>query len=122
MLGRVAVDGRSPSSGNPGGVERVSKPSTGLQAGVSIALLVIDLLVLAWLLYGYGIYGWADGHDEGNPPEAPEFAARAMWFLAGGAAVTGGGLLALRWHISGTVQLLVLGGGAVLFASLAARS
>ncbi|WP_437015841.1 hypothetical protein [Streptomyces sp. enrichment culture] len=99
----------------------MSKPPTGPQVGVGIALFVIDLLVFAWLLYGYGISGWADGHNGGDTPQAPGFARRAMWFLAGGAAVTGGGLLALRWRIPGTVQLLVLGGGALLFASLAAR-
>ncbi|GGW40196.1 hypothetical protein GCM10010340_17460 [Streptomyces griseoloalbus] len=105
-----------------GEVERVSNPSTGPQVGVGIALLVIDLLAVALLLYGYGIHGWADGYNGGNTPEAPRFAWRAMWCLAGGAAVTGGGLLAVRWHIPGTVQILILGGGAMLFASLAARS
>ncbi|MEV6005039.1 hypothetical protein AB0M25_38960 [Streptomyces griseomycini] len=103
-------------------MEFVNNPSTGLQVGVSVALLVVDLLVLVGLLYGFGIYGWADGFNGGNAPEAPGFAWRAMWFLAGGAAVTGGGLLALRWPVPGTVQLLTLGGGAVLFACLAASA
>ncbi len=98
----------------------MNNPSTGRQVGASVALLVIDLLAMAWLLYGYGISGWADSLNGGNAPEAPDFARRAMWFLAGGAAVTGGGLLALRWHIPGTVQLLILGCGAGAFAYLAA--
>ncbi|MGW0550282.1 hypothetical protein [Streptomyces altiplanensis] len=98
----------------------MNNPSTGRQVGASVALLVIDLLAMAWLLYGYGISGWADSFDGDNAPEAPSFARRAMWFLAGGAAVTGGGLLALRWHIPGVVQLLTLGCGAGAFAYLAA--
>ncbi|MFG3032649.1 hypothetical protein ACGFZJ_29535 [Streptomyces sp. NPDC048253] len=120
----MAIDGWSPSIEIVGGVERVSNPSTGLQVGVSVALFAIDLLPLAWLLYGFGIYCWADGFrgGGGNAPEAPKFALRAMWFLAGGAAITGGGLLTLGWPIPGTVQLFTLGGGAVLFACLAASS
>jgi hypothetical protein len=99
----------------------VNKPSTGRQVGVSLALLLTDLLAIAWLLYGYGMTGWADSYDETNAPEAPQVAKQAMWFLVGGAVVTGGSLLALGWRISGTVQLLILGGGAAVFALFAAR-
>ncbi|MFC9845985.1 hypothetical protein ACFWFF_04740 [Streptomyces sp. NPDC060223] len=102
-------------------MRRPSKPSTGQQVGVSLALLLIDLMVIAWLMYGYGITGWADSYDDSNPPDAPRVARQAMWFLAGGAVLTGGGLLALGWRISGTVQLLLLGGGAALFAPGAAQ-
>ena len=119
MLGRVAIDRGVAFRRNRGGVERVSNPSTGLQVGVSVALLVIDLLAVAGLLYGFVMYAWADDFRGGYAPEAPKFAWRVMWFLTGGAAVTGGGLLALRWPIPGTVQLLTLGCGAVLFACLA---
>jgi len=97
-------------------VKRRSKPSTSQQVGVSVALLLVDLMVIAWLAYGYGMTGWADSFNEPNPPEAPEVARQAMWFLGGSAVVTGGGLLALGWRISGTVQLLLLGGGAGVFA------
>ncbi|MFD8592941.1 hypothetical protein ACFV1B_25905 [Streptomyces sp. NPDC059637] len=100
------------------GAERTGGPSAGRQAGVAAVLLLIDLMVIAWLLYGYGITGWADNYDDANAPEA---ALRATWILAGGAAVTGGGLLASRWRVPGAVQLLVLGGGAAMFALLAAR-
>jgi hypothetical protein len=88
---------------------------------VGSALLVVDLVVIAWLLYGYGMTGWADSFDDVNAPDAPQAARQAMWLLAGGAVVTGGGLLALRWRISGILQLLVLGCGAGAFALLTAR-
>lgn len=97
-------------------MRRADGPSTGQQVGVALALLVIDLVVIAWLLYGYGMTGWADGYDSADAPEAPEVARQAMWLLAGGAVVTGGGLLALRWHVPGVVQLVVLGAAAGLFA------
>ncbi|MBQ0982983.1 hypothetical protein KBZ10_00175 [Streptomyces sp. F63] len=96
------------------------KPSIGRQAGVGVALLVIDLMVIAWLLFRYGMTGWADGYDPGNPPDAPGEALRGTWILAVGAVVTGGGLLFLRWRIPGTVQLVVLGAGAALLAFLSA--
>ncbi|MFF3578397.1 DUF6112 family protein [Streptomyces mirabilis] len=98
-----------------------SEPSTGQQIGVSVALLVLDLMVIAWLVYAYGVTGWADAFDQGNPPSAPKEARRGMWILVGGAVVTGCGLLALRWHIPGIVQLVVLGAGAGLLADFAAR-
>ncbi|WP_237408009.1 DUF6234 family protein [Streptomyces sp. M2CJ-2] len=101
-------------------MKRTSRPSVGQQVGVGAALLLIDLMVIAWLLYGYGVTGWADSYDAPDPPDAPRVARQAMWLLAGGAVVTGGGLLALGWRISGTVQLLLLGGGAGLFSFFAA--
>ncbi|WP_280892571.1 hypothetical protein [Streptomyces sp. LBL] len=60
------------------------------------------------------------GINGGNPPNAPKEALLGMWLLLGGAVVTGGGLLALGWHIPGIVQLVVLGVGAGLLTSLAA--
>jgi hypothetical protein len=100
----------------PGG-----EPSTGEKVGVSVALLVIDLAVIAWLVFRYGMTGWADGYDQGNPPSAPKEALRGMWLLVGGAVVTGGSLLVLGWRIPGVVQLVVLGVGAGLLACFAAR-
>ncbi|GAB2733539.1 hypothetical protein GCM10027072_30340 [Streptomyces bullii] len=101
----------------PGGA-----PSTGEQIGVSVALLVIDLMVIAYLLFiRYGMTGWADAYDSDNPPDAPREALRGMWLLVGGAVVTGGGLLVLGWRIPGVVQLIVLGVGAGLLACFAAR-
>ncbi|MFF3334168.1 DUF6234 family protein [Streptomyces sp. NPDC002888] len=94
-------------------------PSTSQQVGVSVALLIIDLMVIAWFVFGYGMTGWADSYDSGNSPSAPKEALRGMWVLIGGAVVTGGALLALRWRIPGIVQLVVLGVGAGLFADLA---
>ncbi|CAL9303172.1 hypothetical protein SUDANB148_03608 [Streptomyces sp. SudanB148_2056] len=86
-----------------------------------MAFLVIDLLVIAYLLFiRYGMTGWADAYDGHNPPDAPKEALRGMWLLIGGAVVTGGGLLALGWRIPGVVQLVVLGVGAGLLACLAA--
>lgn len=102
-------------------MKRANKPSTGQQVGVGAALLLVDLMVIAWLLYGYGMTGWADSYDEPNPPDAPQVARQAMWFLLGGAVVTGGGLLALGWRISGMVQLVLLGGVAGVFALFAAQ-
>ncbi|MEV5428146.1 DUF6234 family protein [Streptomyces sp. NPDC052701] len=102
-------------------MKSVGRPSAGRQAGVGAVLFLVDLMVIAWLLYGYGMTGWADGYDQSNPPDAPRAARQAMWFLTGGAVVTGGGLLALGWRVPGTVQLLLLGGGAGAFALFAAR-
>ncbi|MFD1661405.1 DUF6234 family protein [Streptomyces caeni] len=95
-------------------------PSTAQQMGVSAALLLIDLMIIAWLWLRYGMTGWADSYDSDNPPGAPRVALQGMWVLAIGAVVTGGGLLALRWRIPGIVQLVVLGAGAALLASSAA--
>ncbi|MGW0855862.1 DUF6234 family protein [Streptomyces sp. NPDC002690] len=97
-----------------------ARPSTGRQAGLSAVLLVVDLIVIGWLVFRYGMTGWADSYDDGNPPEAPHEAMRATWILFGAAVVTGGGFHLLRWRTCGTVQLLVLGAGAALLASLAA--
>ncbi|MFF7360230.1 DUF6234 family protein [Streptomyces sp. NPDC008125] len=98
-----------------------SRPSTGQQAGISVVLFVLDLIVIGWLLFRYGMTGWADSADDGNPPDAPHEAVRATWTLFGAAIVTGGGFHLLRWRTCGTVQLLVLGAGAALLASLAAH-
>ncbi|MHB9756530.1 DUF6234 family protein [Streptomyces sp. BYX5S] len=104
-------------SPRPGG-----EPSTGEQVGVSVALLVIDLMVIAYLLFlRYGMTGWADAYDSLNPPDAPREALRGMGFLLGGAVVTGGGLLVLGWRVPGVIQLVVLGVGAGLLAYVAVR-
>ncbi|MEU9982937.1 DUF6234 family protein [Streptomyces sp. NPDC050856] len=101
----------------PGG-----EPSTGRQVGVGVALLVLDLLVIAYVvIIRYGMANWADAHDGGDPPDAPREALRGMWLLVGGAVVTGGGLLALGWRIPAVVQLAVLGAGAGLLAHVAAH-
>ncbi|MEE1930329.1 hypothetical protein V1J52_19440 [Streptomyces sp. TRM 70351] len=84
-----------------------------------MALLLLDLLVIAALVYGYAISGWADSYDGNGDSSAPEVAWQGMWILAGGAVVTGGGLLALRWRVAATAQVLVLGAGAALLAFLA---
>lgn len=85
-------------------------------------LLVIDFVVIAWMVYGYGMAGWADGYESDGvvPTGATQAASTAAWLLGGGAVLTGGGLLALGWRIPGVVQLVVLGGGAAYFSSLAA--
>ncbi|GHH45974.1 hypothetical protein GCM10018773_36480 [Streptomyces candidus] len=93
--------------------------STGRHVGVGLALLVLDLMVIAWLVFGYGMASWADSYDQDNLPGAPKMAWPAMWLLVAGAVVTGGGLLALRWRALGVMQLTVLGGGAGLLAALA---
>lgn len=103
------------------GTERGNRPSTGLQVAIGALLLVLDLLVIAWLVYGYGITGWADSYDEVNAPEAPGVARQGAWILAGAAVVTGGALLALRLRVTAAVQLAVLGAGALLLHTLAVR-
>ncbi|MET8940274.1 DUF6234 family protein [Streptomyces rubiginosohelvolus] len=101
----------------PGG-----EPSIGEQVGVSVALLVVDLMVIAWLvIIQYGVSCWADNYNGGNPPSASKEALRGMWLLAAGALVTGGGLLALGWRTPGLVQLVALGVGAGLLVYFAAR-
>lgn len=102
------------------GQNRQNRPSTGQQAGVSVVLFVVDLMVIGWFVFHYGMTGWADSYDDSNPPAAPREALRATWILFGAAVVTGGGFHLLRWRTCGTVQLLVLGAGAALLASLAA--
>ncbi|MFH8657746.1 hypothetical protein [Streptomyces afghaniensis] len=103
-------------------MRRVNEPSTGRQIGVSLALLVIDFMLIAWSVYGVGMAGWADSYESDgvSPTSASRAASQALWLLGGGAVLTGGGLLALGWRIPGVVQLIVLGGGAVLVSSLAA--
>ncbi|MFF7736303.1 MULTISPECIES: hypothetical protein [unclassified Streptomyces] len=98
------------------------RPTTGSQIGVSLALLVIDLMVIAWSVYSVGIAGWADGYESDGvvPTSASRAASQALWLLCGGAVLTGGGLLVLGWRIPGTVQLIVLFGGAVLVSSMVA--
>ncbi|MER5781662.1 hypothetical protein ABT104_08060 [Streptomyces mobaraensis] len=62
-------------------------------------------------------------HEHSDEPHGDEGreARQAVWVLAGGAVVTGGGLLALRRPVAGAFQLLVLGTGAAFFADLASR-
>ncbi|MEU2129007.1 DUF6234 family protein [Streptomyces sp. NPDC018352] len=95
------------------------RPSAGRQIAAGAALLLIDLTVIAWLVFSHGMTGWADAYDSGNPPDAPGEALRGMWILFGGAVITGGGLLLLRWRITGIVQLVVLGAGSWLLACCA---
>ncbi|MFJ8081543.1 hypothetical protein ACIQ6Y_13100 [Streptomyces sp. NPDC096205] len=98
-----------------------ARPSVGEQVGVCVALLVLDLMVIAYLvILRYGMASWGDAFDSGNAPDAPEEAVRGMWILAGGAVVTGGGLLLLRWWVPGFLQLAVLGAGAALLGSYGA--
>jgi hypothetical protein len=100
-------------------MERGSEPYIGAQVMVGVLLLAVDLAYIAGLWF---FYGFAGGTDDGSiAPATQMFAWRTMWYLAGGAVVTGGGLLALRWRIPGVVQLIVLGIGAIEFHSLAAR-
>ncbi|MFH8497574.1 hypothetical protein [Streptomyces coeruleorubidus] len=99
-------------------MRRANEPSTGQQIGVSVALLVIDFMLIAWAVYGVAMAGWADSYESDGV--VPSMASQALWLLGGGAVLTGGGLLALGWRIPGIVQLVVLGFGAVLVSSLAA--
>ncbi|MEY6567054.1 hypothetical protein AB8B12_19385 [Streptomyces sp. PGLac3x] len=99
----------------------MGEPSPLRQVAVAVLLFVVDLVVIASLVYIYGWAGWADSWDPVNPPEAPGIAWWEVWILAGGAVVTGVGLFVLRWRIPGAVQVSVLGIGAILFAHLAVR-
>ncbi|MET7943360.1 hypothetical protein [Streptomyces sp. NPDC005302] len=86
---------------------------------IGILLLAIDLVYMVGLWYWCGLAGSID--DGIVAPEVQMLAQRMMWYLTCGAVVTGGGLLALRWRIPGTVQLVVLGIGALEFHALATR-
>lgn len=103
-------------------MRQANEPSTGMQIGVSAALLVIDFMLITWSVFGVGTAGWADGYESDGvaPSSASRAASQAWWLLGGGAVLTSGGLLALGWRIPGIVQAVVLGGGAVLVSSLAA--
>ncbi|MFJ4281861.1 hypothetical protein [Streptomyces massasporeus] len=103
-------------------MKQTHRPSTGGQIGVSLALLVIDFMLIAWSVYSVGIAGWADSYESDGvvPTSASRAESQALWLLCGGAVLTGGGLLALGWRIPGTVQLVVLFGGAVLVSSMTA--
>ncbi|MEV5186339.1 hypothetical protein [Streptomyces werraensis] len=94
--------------------------STGPQIGVSVALLLVDLMLIAGSVYCVGTAGWAGsyGSDSAAASGASEVAAQAMWLLGGSAVLTGGGLLALGWRIPGIVQLVVLGVGAALVSAM----
>ncbi|WP_406100862.1 hypothetical protein OG698_01105 [Streptomyces sp. NBC_01003] len=99
----------------------MSEPSALRQIAVAVVLLIVDMAVIAWFLWSYAWIGWRDGWNPQDVPEAPRVAWRAVWILVGAAVVTGVGLVALRWRISGAVQLSVLGIGALLFVYLAVR-
>ncbi|MFD8257071.1 hypothetical protein [Streptomyces werraensis] len=96
------------------------EPSTGPQTGVGVALLLVDLMLVAGSVYCVGTAGRADSYESAGVAAsgAPEVAAQAMWLLGGSAVLTGGGLLALGWRIPGIVQLVVLGVGAALVSAL----
>lgn len=107
---------------NPAETHPVDKPSTGPQIGVGVALLLVDLVLIAVSVYCVGVAGWADGYESGGSAAsgASQTAAQAMWLLGAGAVLTGGGLLALGWRIPGIVQLVVLGAGAALVSAMGA--
>ena len=72
-------------------------PSTGRQIGVSVALLVIDLMFVAWAVFAVGMEGWADSFEsDGVPPGSPRVASQAAWLLGGSAVLTGCGLLQVQ--------------------------
>lgn len=96
-------------------------PSKRGDVGITVMMLLLDCLIVGWFLYAVGITGWADSYSPDGEPEAPGAAREAMWFLLAATVITGGGLLALRARIAGTVQLIVLGGCAALFAVASAR-
>jgi hypothetical protein len=100
-------------------MQRRSTPYVGAQVMIGLLMLAIDLVYIVGLWYWCGLAGSTD--DGSMAPEAQMLAQRIMWYLACGAVVTGGGLLALRWRIPGTVQLIVLGIGALEFHALATR-
>jgi hypothetical protein len=108
-----------PEDGTAVGMGQADEPSTGQQIAVSVALLVIDFMVIACAVYVYGMTGWAESYDSDStsPSSASGVALQASWLLVGGAVVTGGGLLAKGWRIAGIMQLVVLGGAAALFSS-----
>ncbi|MEU5465228.1 hypothetical protein ACH41C_30035 [Streptomyces althioticus] len=107
---------------SPGEMAPAEDSSTGPQIGVSVALLLVDLMLIAGSVYCVGIAGWADSYEsDGSAASgASQTAAQAMWLLGGGAVLTGGGLLALGWRTPGIVQLVVLGVGAALVSAMGA--
>ncbi|MEQ8145827.1 hypothetical protein [Streptomyces sp. OP7] len=107
---------------SPGETHPADEPSTGPQIGVGVALLLVDLMLIAGSVYCVGMAGWAVGYESGGSAVsgAAQTAAQAMWLLGGGAVLTGGGLLALGWRVPGIVQLVVLGVGAALVSAMGA--
>ncbi|WP_405935343.1 hypothetical protein [Streptomyces sp. NBC_00726] len=101
---------------------RYGEPSKGFQAAAGCVWLLVDVVLTGWLLFRYGMTGWADAYDDPvNAPAAPAEARRAAWILLGTAVTSGGLLLFRRYWVPGVLQLLLAGGAAGMFAFLAAR-
>jgi hypothetical protein len=82
---------------------------------ITIALFTCDLFLLPLLFLMHEAVWNIDwlGHQGPQNPNAAQEAAGFVKFLAVGAIVTGGPLLACRRWISGTMQLVIMGGMAI---------
>ena len=82
-------------------------------------MLVCDVMLVGWLWYGLAMTTWADSFSDRESSEAREAARQAAWVCGGAALLLGSGFLALRFRVTGVVQVLVLGGAAGLFLTAA---
>ncbi len=116
------VPGVHKGTGVGWGVVRVrhGEPSKGFQAAAGCVWLIVDVALVGYLLFRYGMTGWSDGCDDPvNAPAAPAEARRAAWIVLGTAIVSGGFLLLRRYWVTAVLQLLLTGAAAGMFALLA---
>ncbi|TFV31309.1 hypothetical protein E4K10_01185 [Streptomyces sp. T1317-0309] len=94
------------------------QPAWWLDLLVAIVLIPASGLFILW----HGAHVLFSGEDFGNVGRRTAVAARrAAWISASAAVVAGGGLMALRLWVAGSVHLLLLGAATVLFAGVATQ-
>ncbi|WP_239079730.1 DUF6234 family protein [Streptomyces sp. SID7909] len=99
---------------------RYGEPSKGFQVAAGCVSLIVNVALVGYLLFRYGMTGWSDSYDDPvNAPAAPAEARRAAWIVLGTAVVSGGFLLLRRYWVTAVLQLLFTGAAAGMFALLA---
>ncbi|QHA02100.1 hypothetical protein GQF42_00860 [Streptomyces broussonetiae] len=97
----------------------MQRPAVWLDLGLTIALLPVSVMLVVWL----GMHVMFSGDDFGSSGiRTAQAGRRGAWICGCAAVVAGGGLMGLRLWIAGSVNLLVLGAAAVLFAGVAAQN
>ncbi|MGW2472643.1 hypothetical protein [Streptomyces sp. NPDC001665] len=98
------------------------EPAKGFQVAAGCVWLIVDVALIGYLLFRYGMTGWSESYDDPvHAPAAPAEARRAAWIVLGTAVVSGGFLLLRRYWVTAFLQILLTGAAAAMFASLAGR-